>query len=120
MGESSGLPPLEVVVLRGQELKKMDLDLLGREVSSYAFVEVKLGKAVQRTTVIKDPDPEWNETFRFYPTTRHIPMELTVLDWDALHANDHIGKVVVRLDTMLPDPFKPEDVQKHDDRSGSG
>ena len=31
-------------------------------------------------TLIKDKDPEWNDTFRFYPTTKHQTLQVRVYD----------------------------------------
>ncbi|KAI0364493.1 hypothetical protein BV20DRAFT_974427 [Pilatotrama ljubarskyi] len=72
------------------------------------FVVVSFGKKVFRTRVIRHSlNPQWDEKMLFhvrrYETTFKI--QLTVLDWDKLSSNDHVGDAsfdVAKLLTNAP------------------
>ena len=62
------------------------------------FVVISFGKKVFRTRVIRHSlNPTWDEKLLFhvrrYETT--FRMQLTVLDWDKLSSNDHVGDASV-------------------------
>ncbi|KAG0045955.1 hypothetical protein BGZ83_008829 [Gryganskiella cystojenkinii] len=80
-----------------------------------AYVEVRFADfEAQRTTVCrKTLNPVWNEAcpyppsdFRFEVTDdadlQNEPLELKVLDYDAITANDSVGSVFIDLNPLLP------------------
>ncbi|KAG0293774.1 hypothetical protein BGZ98_002044 [Dissophora globulifera] len=73
-----------------------------------AYVEVRFSDfEAQRTTVCrKTLNPVWNEDFRFEVTDdadlQNEPLELKVLDYDAITANDSVGSVFIDLNPLLP------------------
>ncbi|KAF9925777.1 hypothetical protein FBU30_004483 [Linnemannia zychae] len=73
-----------------------------------AYVEVRFADfEAQRTTVCrKTLNPVWNEDFRFEVTDdadlQNEPLELKVLDYDAITANDSVGSVFIDLNPLLP------------------
>jgi phosphatidylserine decarboxylase len=76
------------------------------------FVVISFGKKVFRTRVIRHSrNPVWDEKLLFhvrkYKTSYKVL--LTVLDWDKLSSNDHIGDVALDVKELidnapLPDP----------------
>ncbi|KAF8930415.1 hypothetical protein EDD21DRAFT_400873 [Dissophora ornata] len=73
-----------------------------------AYVEVRFADfEAQRTTVCrKTLNPVWNEDFRFEVTDdadlQNEPLELKLLDYDAITANDSVGSVFIDLNPLLP------------------
>ncbi|KAF9203563.1 hypothetical protein BGZ49_006276 [Haplosporangium sp. Z 27] len=73
-----------------------------------AYVEVRFADfEAQRTAVCrKTLNPVWNEDFRFEVTDdadlQNEPLELKVLDYDAITANDSVGSVFIDLNPLLP------------------
>ncbi|KAG0001113.1 hypothetical protein BGZ80_000618 [Entomortierella chlamydospora] len=73
-----------------------------------AYVEVRFADLeAQRTSVCrKTLNPVWNEDFRFEVTDdadlQNEPLELKVLDYDAITANDSVGSVFIDLNPLLP------------------
>lgn len=88
------------------------------------FVVISFGKKVFRTRVIRHSrNPAWDEKLLFhvrrYETAFNI--QLTILDWDKLSSNDHIGDVSFNVKELLdsaPQPgqnglYPPEDKGDH-------
>ncbi|TFK49776.1 hypothetical protein OE88DRAFT_1662429 [Heliocybe sulcata] len=70
------------------------------------FVVISFGKKVFRTRVIRHSrDPIWDEKLLFhvrrYETAFKI--QLTVLDWDKLSSNDHVGDATFSVAQLLAD-----------------
>ncbi|KAI0715741.1 phosphatidylserine decarboxylase-domain-containing protein, partial [Cerioporus squamosus] len=79
------------------------------------FVVVSFGKKVFRTRVIRHSlNPQWDEKMLFhvrrYETTFKI--QLTVLDWDKLSSNDHVGDASFDIAKLL------QDAPKKDEKTG--
>ncbi len=79
------------------------------------FVVVSFGKKVFRTRVIRHSlNPQWDEKMLFhvrrYETSFKI--QLTVLDWDKLSSNDHVGDASFDVATLL------QDAPKKDEKTG--
>ncbi|RPD72321.1 hypothetical protein L226DRAFT_537138 [Lentinus tigrinus ALCF2SS1-7] len=76
------------------------------------FVVVSFGKKVFRTRVIRHSlNPQWDEKMLFhvrrYETT--FKVQLTVLDWDKLSSNDHVGEASFDVAMLLADSPKKEE-----------
>ncbi|KAF9812135.1 hypothetical protein IEO21_06368 [Rhodonia placenta] len=77
------------------------------------FVVVSFGKKVFRTRVIRHSlNPTWDEKLLFhvrrYETTFNV--QLTVLDWDKLSSNDHVGDASFSVSELLANaPQKDEE-----------
>ena len=55
----------------------------------------------QESKVIKSADPMWQETFRFYPSTKHQSIDFTVLDYDGPAAfSEVIGTCSLNLEDV--------------------
>ncbi len=70
------------------------------------FVVVSFGKKVFRTRVIRHSlNPQWDEKMLFhvrrYETT--FKVQLSVLDWDKLSSNDHIGDASFDVAQLVED-----------------
>lgn len=68
------------------------------------FVVISFGKKVFRTRVIRHSlNPNWDEKMLFhvrcYKTS--FKLQLTVLDWDKLSANDHVGDASFEIAQLL-------------------
>lgn len=68
------------------------------------FVVISFGKKVFRTRVIRHSlNPNWDEKMLFhvrcYETS--FKLQLTVLDWDKLSANDHVGDASFEISQLL-------------------
>jgi phosphatidylserine decarboxylase len=64
------------------------------------FVVVSFGKKVFRTRVIRHSlNPVWDEKLLFHVRKyeRSFRVQLTVLDWDKLSSNDHVGDAAVEI-----------------------
>ncbi|KAI0635493.1 phosphatidylserine decarboxylase-domain-containing protein [Trametes polyzona] len=76
------------------------------------FVVVSFGKKVFRTRVIRHSlNPQWDEKMLFhvrrYETT--FKVQLTVLDWDKLSSNDHVGDASFDVAKLLENAPKPDE-----------
>ncbi|OSC96707.1 hypothetical protein PYCCODRAFT_1472429 [Trametes coccinea BRFM310] len=76
------------------------------------FVVVSFGKKVFRTRVIRHSlNPQWDEKMLFhvrrYETTFKI--QLTVLDWDKLSSNDHVGDASLDVARLLANAPKKDE-----------
>ncbi|KAH9054981.1 C2 domain-containing protein [Lactarius vividus] len=68
------------------------------------FVEVSIGEEVKRTKVIRHSrDPVWNEQLLLHVRGADLScsIQLTVIDWDKLTFNDHIGKVEINIAAII-------------------
>ena len=78
------------------------------------FVVVSFGKKVFRTRVIRHSlNPQWDEKMLFhvrrYETS--FKVQLTVLDWDKLSSNDHVGDASFDVAKLMADaPKKDEEM----------
>ncbi|KAG0266778.1 hypothetical protein DFQ27_009447 [Actinomortierella ambigua] len=95
---------LKIKVIGARDLPVMDK---ASELTD-AYVEVRFADfEAQRTTVCrKTLNPTWNEDFRFEVSDdadlQNEPLELKVLDYDAITANDSVGSVIIDLNPLLP------------------
>ncbi|KAI0326469.1 hypothetical protein GY45DRAFT_1328911 [Cubamyces sp. BRFM 1775] len=76
------------------------------------FVVVSFGKKVFRTRVIRHSlNPQWDEKMLFhvrrYETT--FKVQLTVLDWDKLSSNDHVGDASFDVARLLANAPKKDE-----------
>lgn len=74
------------------------------------FVVISFGKKVFRTRVIRHSrNPVWDEKLLFhvrrYETT--FKVQLTILDWDKLSSNDHIGDANFDVKELLDSAPQP-------------
>ncbi|KAH9986068.1 phosphatidylserine decarboxylase-domain-containing protein [Russula vinacea] len=79
------------------------------------FVVVSFGKKVFRTRVIRHSlNPVWDEKLLFHVRKyeRSFRMQLTVLDWDKLSSNDHVGDAAIEIAELA------ENVPKKDPDTG--
>ncbi|KAG0238402.1 hypothetical protein BGW42_005635 [Actinomortierella wolfii] len=95
---------LKIKVIGARDLPVMDK---ASELTD-AYVEVRFADfEAQRTPVCrKTLNPTWNEDFRFEVSDdadlQNEPLELKVLDYDAITANDSVGSVIIDLNPLLP------------------
>jgi phosphatidylserine decarboxylase len=64
------------------------------------FVVVSFGKKVFRTRVIRhNLNPVWDEKllFHVHDYEKSYQIRLTVLDWDKLSSNDHVGDAAIEI-----------------------
>ena len=77
-----------------------------------AFVVVSFGKKVFRTRVIRHSlNPVWDEKLLFHVRRyeTNFKVQLTVLDWDKLTSNDHVGDSSFNVAELIHDaPDKDE------------
>lgn len=79
------------------------------------FVVVSFGKKVFRTRVIRHSlNPVWDEKLLFHVRKyeRSFRVQLTVLDWDKLSSNDHVGDAAIEVTELA------ENVPKKDPDTG--
>lgn len=74
------------------------------------FVVISFGKKVFRTRVIRHSrNPVWEEKLLFhvrrYETSFQV--QLTILDWDKLSSNDHIGDASFNIKELLDSAPQP-------------
>jgi phosphatidylserine decarboxylase len=77
------------------------------------FVVISFGKKVFRTRVIRHSlNPVWDEKLLFhvrrYETAFQV--QLTVLDWDKLSSNDHIGDASFSVKELVDSAPQPDPV----------
>ncbi|KAH9173706.1 C2 domain-containing protein [Lactarius sanguifluus] len=68
------------------------------------FVEVSIGEEVKRTKTIRHSrDPVWNEQLLLHVRGADLShsIKLTVIDWDKLTFNDHIGQVETNIAAII-------------------
>jgi len=95
--DEAALPPLEIEIISGLSLRSMDF-----MEESDSYVKVKLGRVEQKTKIIKSADPLWQESFRYYPSSRHDTIYFTVLDYDGPAGSEIIGTATLSLED-IPD-----------------
>jgi phosphatidylserine decarboxylase len=79
------------------------------------FVVVSFGKRVFRTRVIRHSlNPVWDEKLLFHVRKyeKSFRVQLTVLDWDKLSSNDHVGDAAIDVTELA------ENVPKEDPNTG--
>jgi len=86
-----------LTIHQAKNLKKADLT--GKP-DPYVSVNLTTGglKETKTKTVKNNPDPVWNETFRFsIPDLVSKTLLLQIFDWDMLSKNDPIGEIQIPL-----------------------
>jgi hypothetical protein len=101
---------LEVKILSGQDLPKMDL--FG---TIDGFCEIRFAFLTFKSTVKRnDPDPVWNEVFHFDVEDSIYfchPFRISVMDWDRTGKAECAGEVIITADDMklfLDQPVETE------------
>lgn len=77
------------------------------------FVVISFGKKVFRTRVIRHSrNPVWDEKMLFHVRRYETSFKvlLTVLDWDKLSSNDHIGDVAFDVKELIDSAPQPDPV----------
>ncbi|KAF9236303.1 phosphatidylserine decarboxylase-domain-containing protein [Melanogaster broomeanus] len=87
------------------------------------FVVISFGKKVFRTRVIRHSlGPTWDEKLLFhvrrYETS--FKVQLTVLDWDKLSSNDHVGDASFDVSELVKDAPQPDPRTGLYDEDGDG
>jgi len=77
------------------------------------FVVISFGKKVFRTRVIRHSlNPVWDEKLLFH--VRHyeksFKIQFTILDWDKLSSNDHVGEASLDLKELRDSVPQPDPV----------
>jgi phosphatidylserine decarboxylase len=77
------------------------------------FVVISFGKKVFRTRVIRHSlNPVWDERLLFH--VRHyeksFQIQFTILDWDKLSSNDHVGEASLDLKELRDSVPQPDPV----------
>ncbi|KAJ2360363.1 hypothetical protein IW150_007524, partial [Coemansia sp. RSA 2607] len=96
---------LKIKVIRARSLPVMDR----QSSKADAYVEIRFANQYPlRTTIArKTLEPVWNESFRLEINDdaflQNEPLELRVLDYDSITANDLIGSVYIDLNSLLTD-----------------
>jgi len=75
------------------------------------FVVISFSKKVFRTRIIRHSlNPTWDEKLLFhvrrYETS--FKVQLTVLDWDKLSSNDHVGDAYLDVGELVRDAPQPD------------
>eukprot|EP00092_Neocalanus_flemingeri_P001913 GFUD01002043.1.p1 GENE.GFUD01002043.1~~GFUD01002043.1.p1 ORF type:complete len:1721 (-),score=424.93 GFUD01002043.1:78-4745(-) len=86
-----------LIIHQGKNFKKADLT--GKP-DPYVLINLPNGgmKEQKTKTIKNNPDPVWNETFRFnIPDMNTKTLILQVFDWDMLSKNDPIGEIQIPL-----------------------
>ena len=68
------------------------------------FVVISFGKKVFRTRVIRHSlNPNWDEKLLFHVRRyeTNFKVQLTVLDWDKLSSNDHVGDASILVGELV-------------------
>jgi C2 domain len=76
------------------------------------FVVVSFGKKVFRTRVIRHSlNPRWDEKLLFHVRSyeSQFSVQFSVLDWDKLTSNDHIGDVIINVGELLKNAPKVDE-----------
>jgi hypothetical protein len=98
---------VKIKIERGRDLPAAGADKTNTsvEISTDAFVEIKLDEQIQRTsTCRKNDNPVWNEDFRFEVIDDSIlqdaPIELKCIDHD-IYSSEVIGVVYIDLNPLI-------------------
>ncbi len=79
------------------------------------FVVCSFGKKVYRTRVIRHSlNPVWDEKLIFQVRRYEVPyqVQLTVLDWDKLSSNDHVGDASFNVAELMKNAPQPDEKTK--------
>ena len=86
------------------------------------FVVVSFGKKVFRTRVIRHSlNPVWDEKLFFHVRRyeTNYKLQLSVLDWDKLSSNDHVGDASFDVNELIKNaPKKDETTGMYPENSG--
>ena len=77
------------------------------------FVVCSFGKKVYRTRVIRHSlNPVWDEKLIFQVRRYEVSfkVQLTVLDWDKLSSNDHVGDASLDVAELMKNAPQPDEV----------
>lgn len=77
------------------------------------FVVISFGKKVFRTRVIRHSlNPVWDEKLLFHVRAYEsaFKVQLTVLDWDKLSSNDHVGDASFMVGELMCDAPQRDEV----------
>ncbi|OLY79578.1 C2 domain-containing protein 5 [Smittium mucronatum] len=105
---------LKIKVLRARNLPSMDR----KSSLTDAYVEIRFADLEPLRTIIckKTLDPVWNEDFRMEVSDdaflQNEPLELKVIDYDSITADDLIGSVFFDLNVLLMRVFETEPESK--------
>ncbi|OMJ21161.1 C2 domain-containing protein 5 [Smittium culicis] len=105
---------LKIKVLRARNLPSMDR----KSSLTDAYVEIRFADAeTLRTNICKKTlDPVWNEDFRMEVSDdsflQNEPLELKVIDYDSITADDLIGSVFFDLNVLLMKVFEVKSEKK--------
>ncbi|KAH7100949.1 C2 domain-containing protein [Auriculariales sp. MPI-PUGE-AT-0066] len=74
------------------------------------FVVINFNRKTFRTRVVRHSlEPEWNEKIMFHVQfVAETPLQLTVLDWDKVQSNDHVGDATIDLAELMARAPKPD------------
>ena len=105
-GDSDDMPPatLRITVLRAKDLLAAD-----RGGTSDPYARAHIGDDImhQKKTEVKNKtlNPTWMEGFELHVASvhRHEGLTVEVFDKDMIGADDSLGKLVVPLDSLVPD-----------------
>ena len=76
------------------------------------FVVISFGKKVFRTRVIRHSlNPVWDEKLYFHVRRyeANFKLQLSVLDWDKLSSNDHVGDASVNVSELFKSAPKKDE-----------
>ncbi|CAK9857854.1 unnamed protein product [Sphagnum jensenii] len=91
---------LEVTVLRGKNLLKMDVLGKADPYVKLQLVNTLMSKKTQ--TKMNTLNPEWNETFKLLvQDPKSQSLELHVYDWDRIGTDEEMGMIVVPLQDLV-------------------
>lgn len=86
------------------------------------FVVISFGKKVFRTRVIRHSlNPTWDEKLLFHVRRyeANFKIQLTVLDWDKLSSNDHVGDAHFDISELVKNaPKKDEATSLYPENAG--
>jgi phosphatidylserine decarboxylase len=77
------------------------------------FVVISFGKKVFRTRVIRHSlNPVWDEKMLFHVRRyeKSFQVQFTILDWDKLSSNDHVGEASLDLKELFDSVPQPNPV----------
>lgn len=75
------------------------------------FVVISFGKKVFRTRVLRHSlNPVWDEKLYFHVRRyeTNFKVQLTVLDWDKLSSNDHVGDSNINVNELIKNAPKKD------------
>jgi phosphatidylserine decarboxylase len=88
------------------------------------FVDISFGKKVSRTRVIRHSlNPTWDEKLLFHVRAYEsaFKVQLTVLEWDKLSSNDHVGDAGFMVADLIADvPQRDESTGLYGEEADGG